>query len=328
LIASVLALALLAMHGEAVVDAAEGTPAVELDPCLNVDESVVRNLVSLELRDVHAGDGMASLSVGVRCTDGGQEIRVEPWASRGEGGVRAIDLPAADDADPAAQEARSRELALAIAELIRRLQITHPLGPQPPRQPPPTTATNSANIVAYAPPPDGSAGRWRLGVQSSFESFAGGQRLAGGDLFVAARVGRWILADIRIGGRLVGEGGSPSVRITARAGTAILAGGLNLSSSERAISGTLLVRAQGYLLEYRAEPSGDPEIRTVVLGAFVVALEPRLFVALSRRVSLTAAIAAGLPVHGVVVRTQGTEADSLSGLLLSGNLGAVVTFDR
>jgi hypothetical protein len=326
LIASALALVLFAMHGKAIADAAEETPAVELDRCLNVDEVVVRNLVALELRDVHAANGTASLSVGVRCTDGGQEIRVEPWASRGEDGIRAIDLPATDNADPAAHEARSRELALAIAELIRRLQITHPLASQPPRPPP--AATNSVNIVVPATPHDGSGGRWRLGAQSSFESFAGGQRLAGGDLFVAVRIGPWILADVRIGGRLGGEGGSPSVPLTARAGTATLAGGLNLSSSQRAIGGALFVRAQGYLVEYRAELSGDPELRTLVLGAFVVALEPRLFVAVNRHVSLTAAVAAGAPVHGIVVRTQGTEAGSLSGLLLSSNLGAVITFDR
>jgi hypothetical protein len=82
------------------------------------------------------------------------------------------------------------------------------------------------------------------------------------------------------------------------------------------------------LVEYRADLSGDGNSRSALLGAFVVAVEPRLLIALTRRVSLTAAAAAGIPVHGIVVRTQGLAADSLSGVAFSGNLGAVLTFDR
>jgi hypothetical protein len=51
---------------------------------------------------------------------------------------------------------------------------------------------------------------------------------------------------------------------------------------------------------------------------------PRLFVAITRRISIAAGGAAGVPLHGIVVRTQGVETDSLSGFVLSANLGFVV----
>jgi hypothetical protein len=330
LIGTVFALALLAMHGDATPtpDGADESPAIDVDSCLDVDQTEVRKLLTLELPAAHAGNAKPSISVRVACTDRGQEIRVEPWASRGEEGVREIELPAADDTDPAAGEARSRELALAIAELIRRLEITHPLvSPAPPPPPSPAPA-NPPIVVAQAPPHDGFERRWLIGVQSSFEAFTGGERLAGGDLLVAARLGRWILGEVRIGGRVVATEDLPSGRLTSRAGTAAVAAGLNLWSNHRSVAGALLVRAQGYLVEYRADLSGDGNSRSALLGAFVVAVEPRLLIALTRRVSLTAAAAAGIPVHGIVVRTQGLAADSLSGVAFSGNLGAVLTFDR
>jgi len=83
-----------------------------------------------------------------------------------------------------------------------------------------------------------------------------------------------------------------------------------------------MFRAQGYGVEYRAEL--PDAARTAVLGAFVVAVEPRLIVAVTRRISIAAGGAAGVPLHGIVVRTQGVETDSMSGLVLSGSLGLVV----
>jgi hypothetical protein len=326
LIGSVLAFALCAMHGEATADAAEESPAIELDPCLDVDQAAVRNLIALELPSLNAGDATPSISVRVICAGAGQEIQVEPWVSRGEEGARTIELPATGDADAAGREARSRELALAIAESIRRLEITHPLVSASRPAPPAPAPANPPIAVAEVSPR--AEGRWRLGVQSSLEAFTGGERLAGGDLFVAARIGRWMLGDVRIGGRLARGEDLPSGRLTARAATAAVAAGLNLWSNHRAVGGALLVRAQGYLVDYRAalaDLAGSGASRGALLGAFALAVEPRLFVGLSRRVSLTAAAAAGISIHGIVVRSQGGEADSLSGLAVSGSLGAVLT---
>jgi len=252
----------------------------------------------------------------VRCIEGGQEIRVEPWASRGDDGIRTIELPDADDAT-AALEARSRELALAIAELIRRLEITRPLPAEAPPPPPPPPI-----VAVPIAPPEAPPGPFGIAALSSFEYFTGGQWLAGGDLALTVALGRWALGDLRVGGRFAGGETLPAGRLSARAGTAALGAGLNALSRRRTLGFALMFRAQGYGVEYRAELPDSS--RTAVLGAFVVAVEPRLIVAVTRRISIAAGGAAGLPLHGIVVRTQGVETDSMSGLVLSGSLGLVV----
>ena len=316
--AGVLALALVATSSEANAANAERSPTLELDACLQVDESVVQNLVQLELGDARTRHANAPIAVAVRCIEGGQEIRVEPWASRGDDGIRTIELPDADD-PTAALEARSRELALAIAELIRRLEITRPLPAEAPPPPPPPPI-----VAVPIAPPEAPPGPFGIAALSSFEYFTGGQWLAGGDLALTVALGRWALGDLRVGGRFASDETVPSGRLTTRAGTAAAGAGLNVWSKHRSVGFALMLRAQGYGVEYRADLSGDGTSRTALLGAFVVAVEPRLLVAVTRRISITAGGAAGLPLHGIVVRTQGVETDSMSGLVLSGSLGLVV----
>src|SRR4029079_3323629 len=207
LIARVLALSLLATGSEEIPAAAEHGLLLELDACLQVDEPSVQNLVELELRDARARSGNIPISVVVRCLDGAQEIRVEPWASRGDDGIRTIALPDAEDAT-ATLEARSRELALAIAELIRRLEITRPLEPPPPPPPPPPPS-----VVSPPSPPEAPPGRWGIVALSSCDYFTGGQWLAGGDLSLAASLGRWTLGEVRVGGRFANGETLPSGRL-------------------------------------------------------------------------------------------------------------------
>ena len=319
MIAHVLALALLATRGEEIAAPPGQGPVLALDPCLQVDEAAVQNLVELELGGARLHRETAPISVVVRCIDGAQEIRVEPWASRGDDGIRTIALPDAEDAT-ATLEARSRELALAIAELIRRLEITRPLpAPAPPPPPPPPT------VVAPPSPPELPPGRWGLGALSSFEYITGGQWLAGGDLAATVAVGRWTLGEVRLGGRVLDGQAVPYGRLTAHAGTAGLGAGLQLWSNRRVVGFVAMLRAQGYGVEYRAELAGDGTSGTARFVAVVIAVEPRLLVAITRRLSIAASGAAGVPLHGIVVRTQGVETDSMSGVVLSGSLGLVVT---
>jgi hypothetical protein len=87
-----------------------------------------------------------------------------------------------------------------------------------------------------------------------------------------------------------------------------------------------MLRAQEYLVQFRAEAPGQDGARTALLGAFVLAAEPRFIVALTRRFALEAGPAVGFPPRGIVVRTQGTQTQSVSGLLLSASLVGVLTF--
>jgi hypothetical protein len=322
LIVSILALALFALPGEQPADAPEQRPTLDIDACVDVDAAAVENLVDLELRTPGSRRRASPVSVNVRCLEDGQEIRVEPWASLGGDGIRAIALPAVDeaDADPAAREARSRELALAIAELIRRLDITQPLPPKRPAPPPPPPA------VSPPPAPEAPPGRWQVAALSSFEAFTGGQTMAGADLAFAARIGRWFVSEVRVGGRLVDGPTSPVVRLTGRSGTAAVAAGPCLWSKHRTVGFAPMLRAQAYAIDYRAESPGETAPPTTRMGAITVAVEPRLLVAVSRWIGLAAGAGVGVPLHGIVVRTQGLETDSLTGVAFSASLGAVVTF--
>ena len=323
MIGTLVVLGLLAVGAEAAPAEAGDDPALTIEPCVDVDEATVRGVMELELRDARARGAMLPTSVSVRCVDAGQEIRVEPWDAPEPVGLRTIQLsPGEDAAAPAARQARSRELALAVAELIRRRQISPPA---PPATPPPTPPPPAVPALVVASTQPAETGRWQLGILTTYDSFGGGQRFVGGDLFAAARLGRWFVAELGAGGRVGADQPLPGGLLHARAATVGVATGIRLWP-QRQIGLALMLRAQEYLVQYAAEASGDSGTRTTLLGAFVLAAESRLTVALARHFALEATAAVGFPPRGIVVRIQGTESHSMSGLFVSGSLAGVLTF--
>ena len=342
-----LALALSALRAEAVPSGDAPRLTLDLRPCSAVDEAAVRDLIELELSETRAVRPDGPIAVTVRCVRGAEEIRVLPRSSPSDNASRTIALSAPSEGGPATQQARSRELALAIAELIRRSEITRspgneqrsaptPLAPTMPGDPPPPTATSApspASVLATSAPSaeapaqtiDDAHATWQLGVQSAFEAFAGGQRLAGADVSVGLRFRRWLLGEFLVGGRLGDAERLPSGQPAFRAATASAGAGLDLTSPRHAVGGALMLRAHAYAVEYTlAHPDGSAQ--SAWLAALFVDLEPRLVVSVARHVSLMAAVGAGFPVRGIVVRTQGQRTDSLSGLSLSARLGALLAF--
>jgi hypothetical protein len=301
-------------------------PVLSIDPCVAVDEPLVREVMALELRDARARNLALPDSVTVRCVGELQEIRVEPWASTAPEGIRTIQLaPIADDADAPVRQARSRELALAIAEFVRRLEIASPPIPEQ-KEPPPPPPQPPPPVIPQPQPAAPFQSLWEIGLLSRFEHFAGGQNLAGGDLFVSARLGRWFLAEVNAGGRLGADVPLPEGRLTARAGAAGAALGVYHLSRSRSLGAALVLRAQGYLIQFRAEqPSGGSAL-TALLGVCTLAAEPRLTIAVTRHLWLEGFAAVGAPLRGIVVRIQGAETKSTSGLVVSGSLGGGVTF--
>jgi hypothetical protein len=292
--------------------AAPGPLVLQIDPCVQVDAAAVGRLLGLELSDQPPG-GRATQSVTVTCAGGAVQVRAEPWASRQADGVRTLELPAASP-DPAVSEGRARVLALAIAELVRRLATA-----APPPAPAPAIAAAPA-----APAPERPADRWQIGVVSAGEYATGGQKLLGGDLVVAARLGRWVLAELRAGGRAGPDRPLPQGELALSAASASLLAGPQARWARHRVALALLLGAQGLVAQYTTTfPGGGQRAR---LAAAALVIEPRLAVAVARRVSIAAAAGLGRPVRGILVRDQGAPADSLSGLWLSGSLGAVISF--
>jgi hypothetical protein len=183
-----------------------------------------------------------------------------------------------------------------------------------------------ALAIVAAPSTEAPEGRWQLGVLCAFEHFSQGQRLTGADLLVASRLGHWFLAELRIGGRLGADETLSGQHLTTRAAAVAAAAGVNLWSRSRAFGGALVLRAQGYLVRFSAEATGDGHAEAALLGAFALAVEPRFMVTLTRRFSLQASASAGLVPRGIVVRIQGVNTQSMSGTVVSASLAGVVTF--
>ena len=323
MIGSLIALGLLAAAPDLPATAVVDGPVFTIDPCVEVEEATVRQVVDLELRGTRAGT--LPRSVSVHCVDSGQEIRVTPSADEPDE-VRTVQLVAiAEAAPPAARQARSRELALAIAELVRRRELAPPV-PEPAKPPPLEPSVALAVTVSSTSAAEPAPGPWQLGILPSYDYFAGGQSFAGGDIVVACRLGRWLLAELRGGGRVGADQTVAGGSLSAHAATLGAAAGFVWWPERRPVGLAMMVRAQEYLVRFRTDVSGEPAAGSVVLGALVLAAEPRVLVAVTRHLALEGTGSIGLPAHGIVVRTQGNPAQSVSGVFVSASLGGVLRF--
>jgi hypothetical protein len=317
-----LSLVLLGVDDQTPAVVAEA-PSLTIDACIAVDQATVRQVMELEISDAR----LLPASVSVRCVAGAQEIRIQRSDALDQEDVRTIHMvPVADGDTPAERQARSRELALAIAEFVRR---PGPAARPPENLPapvPPSPVPVPVLAITSTPATEAPEGRWQLGILWTFEHFSRGQGLMGADLFVASRLGRWYLAELHIGGRQGGDQTLADERLTTRAAAVAAAAGVSLWSKRRVFGGALMLRAQGYLVQFRFGSSGEGRLETANLGAFALALEPRLMVALTRRFSLQASAAAGLVPRGITVRIQGVETQSMSGVAVSANLAGVFNF--
>jgi hypothetical protein len=326
LIGVTLILGLLALGSDTATPVGGRGPTLTIDPCVDVDEAAVREVMDLEIIAGRTdGEGLPDL-VHVRCQGDLQEIRVESSASPAQWVVRTIQLvPVLDSASSAARQARSRDLALAIAELVRRFESAAVPAPVPPApSPPPLLVT--APAVPPAQTRTGKPARWQVGVVATYDYFSGGVRFVGGDLLMGARLGSRFVAEIRVGGRAGTQHLVPNGRLSSSAATVGATAGARLWPEHRHVGLALLLHAQEYLVRFRLESPANAGTRTGPFGAFVVAAGPRLTVALGRRVELGMSAAAGFPPHGIVVRVQGAVVERLTGLVLSGDLAGVFRF--
>lgn len=325
------ALSLLGATAEGPTAGEAPTTRLTIDPCIDVDEATVREVMNLEFpSSTTPAAPAAPWTIVVECVADGQEIRVERDSDPAMQGRRTIRLPFAGAEASAAREARSRELALAIAELVRRIGAAPPPAPpapaaeapKPPAAPPPTLAL--ATPVARAAPH--VAPEWQLGAGCVLDYFTAGETLAGADATLATGFNHGLFVEVRAGGRVGSDVPLPTGHLEVRAGTVAASAGIGLWPRNRWLGGAFALRAQGYLVQLRSYEAGAPNAPSALLGAFVVAAEPRLVVAVSRHLLLEAALGIGFATHAIVVFVQGDERPGLSGALVSASLSAVVRF--
>jgi hypothetical protein len=294
---------------------------LSIDACIAVDQETVRQVMELEISDAR----LLPVSVDVRCVDGAQEIRISRPGSPSQEDVRTVPTaPISETETPAELQARSRELALSIAEFVRwpGAKAQPPQAPQP-TPPLPTVVPEGATASRPAEVPEG---RWRLGLLCAYERFAHGHSLMGGDVFMGSRLARWYLAELRVGGRLGSDSLNSGQHLTTRAASVSAAAGLGMWSKRSVWGGALVLRAQGYLAQVRGDASPESRFATRRLGALALLVEPRLMVALTHHLFLQASAALGWVPQGISVRVQGVEAQGLTGIALSANLAGVITF--
>jgi hypothetical protein len=192
-------------------------PEITIDSCVAVDPVEVRRLTAIEL-DAAPSAGQ-TLEVVVGCQGVSQYLRLVD-TSRGLIASRTIDLSAAGEDN---RDARARELALAIAELLRRAlseassapqsgapqsgapqaSVPQPGAPQPAAQPgAPSDAPESLEPNSPAAnPPTATPWKAEVGISAIAVGWTHGQSLFGVDLTGRIHLTRWLLGELRAGGR-------------------------------------------------------------------------------------------------------------------------------
>jgi hypothetical protein len=197
---------------------------------------------------------------------------------------------------------------------------------QLPPSPQPLAPASVAVSATTAAPAAGPELSWHVGVRSSFDYFSGGRTLVGGDIFVASSWGRWFVAELGAGGRVGADEPLRSGRLTTRAATIAATAGLEMASRGRVAGSAVVVQAQAYLVHFGVEQSGQRPEQTALLDAWTVAVEPRLALALTRRLSLAASAGVGYALRPIIIREQGITRPSMSGLVLSAHVGGGFSF--
>ncbi len=299
-------------------------PTIEIDPCVEVDADEVRRLAALELHTWRAGPSADALSVLVTCGGDIQELRLTDRVN-GQQTVRTLDLSAASGTD---RDAKTRELALAIAELLRRVQVVSTPEPAPAPKPPPVVLEPPQAAPAKPGDSDTSARPFRLelGAAGRGTAWTGGEVLLGADVSARTHLSRWLIAELRVGGGKTRpvelHGGTLDANgMTAAAGVAF-----DLSPSWRTVGVALGARLGAEWLRYTAIDRGGVPYGGRDAGALTASGTVNAFVEVAAPICLSVDAAVGGALHSIAIRDNGQEVSGLGGVLLSSAFGIAAHF--
>jgi hypothetical protein len=288
-----------------------------VDSCVDADRDELRRLLEVEYRGPLAEpDRMDRTQVIVRCTEERNEVRVLV-PRRPKETVRTVDLTGLG---PVAREAKTRELALVIAELVRSAEASEPeaervaLPPPAPEKP--------------APSPSPAPPRWtQVGALFTAEKYSGGQAQMGPGMAARFAVTRYFNAELRAGARWAETLAVPDGDITSRGIEGGIGVGIDAFPNESRAGLLLTARAEVVWLQIQGHESGTAASGRSVSGLTVVAAAaPCVWMTLSRSLRVLAEPAVVVPIHKLAIEDQGLQAAAIAGVGVAATLGIVAHF--
>lgn len=295
-------------------------PGITIDPCVQVDAEEVRRLASIELASWSGARSPAELEVAVSCRENLQEVRLVDRA-RDLVTVRSIDLGATELTD---RDAKARELALAIAELLRRAATERPPEPVPVKPAPVAPPPVVRKPAAPTPPPR----RWRgeIGLSGGIVGWTGGEVWFGADAAARAHLGRYLIGELQVGGRGTRSVGLNVGRIAASGVGGRLGLALDVTPGMRRVGLSFGASVGGDWLRYSAVDAEDVEYGGGDAGSLNAAGTTTAFVVLADPVCLTFRAAVGGALHAISIRNNGETVSGARGALVSGSVGVATQF--
>lgn len=297
-------------------------PGLTIDPCVQVDPEEVRRLASIELASWSAARSPTELEVAVSCRDGLQEVQLLDRA-RGTATVRSIDLGATELTDRAA---KARELALVIAELLRRAATERAPEPAPERpKPPPVVPPPVDPEPARAEP---LPRRWRgeVGVSGLVARWTAGELWFGVDAAARIHLGRYIIGELQVGGRSsraveLNVGTIAANGIGGRVGLAV-----DVTPGMRRVGLAFGASLGGDWLRYSAVDANELEYGGGNAGALSAAGTATAFLVLADPFCLTFRAVAGGALHAISIENNGESVSGARGALFAGAVGVATQF--
>jgi hypothetical protein len=307
--------AVVAALSSGVADPAVG-PAIGLtvDACVDADREELRRLLEVEYRGPLADGERSDLTqVIVRCTEERNEVRVLV-PRRPKETVRTVDL---SGLGPVAKGAKTRELALVIAELVRSAQTSEPVVETIP-------APRTPDKVS---PLSSAPSRWtQVGALFTAEKYSGGQAQLGPGMAARFAVTRYFITELRVGARWAESLGSPDGSINSRGFVGGIGAGIDAFPDQSRAGLLLMARAEVEWLRVQGNDSGAAIGRSASGAAVVASAAPCGWIALGHSLRVLAEPAVLVPIHTLVIEDQGERVSSLSGVGVAATLGIMAHF--
>ena len=307
-------------------------PTVTIGPCTAVDADKVRALVKMELETSHAtpdNTWEGTLHVVVDCD--AQPSRISLLANGGgELAARTVNLyPPVS----AGRDAANRELALAIAELVRRggaQPVTPPTAVPvaPTQRDDATVAQVSVTSRPTLPPTTAISWPWRLqvGALFSWDRWTNGQSQMGPDVDARFRIVGGLSLELRLGGRRIDPIVGSSGRLSASGAAASLAVGWDLLPKSWRASLAIVARGRADWMAYGITHDSDGSMSSGSATAIGILGGPLLSIGLKGPWRAVAEVTAGRTLHTVTVVDAGTRVAALAGLETAIAGGLMVQF--